>query len=96
MMTQKRPEKSEYAVYYEKYVALVPGGDFLEILGEQHSGLLRLLSPLSEEQADFRYANGKWSIKETIGHLVGHCHNGKRVRVSLLDRTHELIDRLNT
>lgn len=69
MMTQKRPEKSEYAVYYEKYVALVPGGDFLEILGEQHSGLLRLLSRLSEEQADFRYANAKWSIKETIGHL---------------------------
>jgi len=69
MMTQKRPEKSDYAGYYEKYIALVPGGDFLEILDEQHAGLHRLLSPLTEEQAEFRYAPGKWSIKETIGHL---------------------------
>ena len=69
MMTQNRPQKSEYAVFYEKYVALVPGGDFLEILEGQHSELQRLLSPLSEEQAEFRYAAEKWSIKEVIGHI---------------------------
>ena len=68
-MTQKRPQKSDYAIYYEHYIGLVPGGDFLEILQEQHSTLVRLLSPLTEQQADFRYAPGKWSIKETIGHL---------------------------
>ena len=62
MMTQKRPQKSEYAVFYEKYVALVPGGDFLEILQDQQATLLRLLSPLSVEQANFRYAPEKWSI----------------------------------
>lgn len=69
MMTQKRPEKRDYAGYYEEYIALVPGGDFLEILDEQHAGLMRLVSPLTEEQAEFRYAPGKWSIKETIGHV---------------------------
>ena len=31
-MTQKRPQKGEYAEHYEKYIALVPSGDFLEIL----------------------------------------------------------------
>jgi hypothetical protein len=69
MMTQKRPQKSEYAVFYEKYVALVPGGDFLEILEEQHATLLGLLSPLTEEQAAFRYEPDKWSIKEVVGHI---------------------------
>ncbi len=69
MMTQKRPEKSEYAVYFEKYVALVPGGDFLQILEDQHSTLQRLLSPLTDEQANFRYAPDKWSIKEVLGHI---------------------------
>jgi len=69
MMTQKRPQKSEYAVFYEKYVALVPGGDFLEILQDQQATLLRLLSPLTEEQANFRYAPDKWSIKEVVGHI---------------------------
>jgi uncharacterized damage-inducible protein DinB len=68
-MTQKRPQKGDYAVFYEKYIDLVPSGDFLEILQEQHREILRLLSPLTEEQAEFRYAPGKWSIKEVIGHI---------------------------
>jgi uncharacterized damage-inducible protein DinB len=68
-MTQKRPEKGDYALYYEKYVALVPSGDFLEILQQQQRELARLLAPLTEQQAEFRYAPGKWSIKETIGHI---------------------------
>lgn len=68
-MTQKRPEQGDYALYYEKYVALVPSGDFLEILQQQQRELNRLLEPLTEQQAEFRYAPGKWSIKETLGHV---------------------------
>jgi len=68
-MTQNRPQKGDYALYYEKYIALVPSGDFLEILEEQKRELTRLLSPLSEQQAEFRYAPGKWSIKEILGHI---------------------------
>ena len=68
-MTQNRPQKGDYALYYEKYVALVPSGDFLEILQEQRRELTRLLSPLTEQQAEFRYAPGKWSIKEILGHI---------------------------
>ena len=69
-MAQKRPQQGDYALYYEKYVALVPSGDFLEILRDQRRELANLLSPLSEEQADFRYAPGKWSIKEVLGHVM--------------------------
>jgi len=68
-MTQKRPQKGDYADYFEKYIALVPSGDFLEMLLEQREDLTRLLSPLSDQQADFRYAQGKWSIKEVLGHI---------------------------
>jgi len=69
-MTQKRPQQGDYALFYEKYVALVPSGDFLEILREQQGQLARLLSPLSEKQAEFRYGPGKWSIKEVLGHVT--------------------------
>ena len=69
MMTQKRPQSSDYAPYYGKYVMLVPDGDFLEILETQLREMKLLLEPLSEAQADFRYAPGKWSIKETLGHV---------------------------
>jgi uncharacterized damage-inducible protein DinB len=68
-MPQKRPQQGDYALYYENYVALVPSGDFLEILLNQQHDLVGLLSPLSEEQADFRYAPGKWSVKEVLGHI---------------------------
>jgi len=68
-MTQKRPQKGDYALYYDKYIALVPSGEFLDILQEQHRAMTRLLSPLTHEQAEFRYAPGKWSIKEVVGHV---------------------------
>lgn len=69
MMTQKRPQSNDYAPFYAKYVMLVPDGDFLEILETQLRDMRQLLEPLTDEQADFRYAPGKWSIKETLGHL---------------------------
>jgi uncharacterized damage-inducible protein DinB len=69
MMTQKRPQSNDYAPYYGKYVMLVPDGNFLEILEAQLRDMKLLLEPLTEQQADFRYAPGKWSIKETLGHL---------------------------
>jgi uncharacterized damage-inducible protein DinB len=68
-MTQKRPRKGDYALYYDNYIALVPSGDFLEILQEQHRAMTHLLSPLTDQQAEFRYAPGKWSIKEVLGHV---------------------------
>jgi uncharacterized damage-inducible protein DinB len=68
-MTQNRPQKGDYGVYYEKYIALVPSGDFLEILKGQQRELIQLLTPLTDQQAEFRYAPGKWSIKEVLGHI---------------------------
>jgi uncharacterized damage-inducible protein DinB len=68
-MTQKRPLQSDYAVHYGKYVDLVPSGDFLEILRDQRRELVALVSALSEEQAEFRYAPGKWTIKDVLGHV---------------------------
>jgi uncharacterized damage-inducible protein DinB len=69
-MTQKRPQEGDYALYYQKYVSLVPSGDFLEILQEQQRALMSLLSPLTDKQAEFRYAPDKWSIKEVVGHIT--------------------------
>lgn len=68
-MTQKRPLTSEYAPYYGNYILQVPDGDFLEIVETQQRDLTRMLEPLSDKQAEFRYQPGKWSIKETLGHI---------------------------
>ena len=66
----RRPESSEYAPYYGKYVALVPDGDIAVTLSRQIDATAAFLSPLSEQQAAYAYAPGKWSIKEVLGHLM--------------------------
>jgi uncharacterized damage-inducible protein DinB len=66
----KRPEPSEYAAYYGKYIALVPDGDLAVILNRQINATAELLSSLSEQQSNYAYAPGKWSIKEVLGHVM--------------------------
>ena len=65
-----RPDKSEYAPYYEKYMSLVPEGNVINLLGQQLEKTLATLRGISEEQANSRYAEGKWSVKELVGHLI--------------------------
>jgi len=65
-----RPDASEYAPYYGTYVGTVPEGDLLQILEDQHRDTQALLGGLSEAQALHRYAPGKWSVKEVVGHLT--------------------------
>ena len=70
MMPQNRPQSGEYAPFYANYIALVPSGDYLDILQSQLRDWKLLLGGLSEEQAGFRYAPEKWSIKEVVGHIT--------------------------
>lgn len=65
-----RPEPQEYAPFYAGYVAKVIGDDPLVPLREQRDGALALLRGLGEERGDHRYAPGKWSVKELLGHVV--------------------------
>jgi len=65
-----RPEAGEYAPYYERYIALVPDGDIVSILGEQIGATLELLKGVAESKADSSYAPGKWTIKEVVGHMI--------------------------
>jgi uncharacterized damage-inducible protein DinB len=69
-MTQKVPVTSDYAPGYAKYIEVVPDGDLIEILETQVRDYQRLLSGLTEEQANSRYAPGKWTIKESLGHVT--------------------------
>lgn len=64
-----RPKQDEYNPYYETYVGLVPEGEVGDMLRDAEAQTLELLAPLTEEQADYRYAPGKWSLKEVLGHI---------------------------
>jgi uncharacterized damage-inducible protein DinB len=64
------PDASEYIPYYGRYIALVPDGDIIAQLERQVETTTRVLGGLSAEQAEHRYAPGKWSIKEVVGHIT--------------------------
>jgi hypothetical protein len=64
-----RPQSGEYAPYYERYISLIEDDDILATLDRQRREMVLLLSGLSEEQGDFRYAPEKWSAKQVLGHV---------------------------
>lgn len=84
-----RPDKSEYDPYYERYVSLVEDRDILDALASQPTVLQDLFTAVPEAKGSFAYADGKWSIKEVLGHLI----DGERMfayrlfRISRGDRT---------
>ena len=64
-----RPDATEHAPYYAKYIEKVPQGDLLSILERQRQETATLLKGIPESKAGHRYAPGKWSIKEVVGHV---------------------------
>src|SRR6201986_743279 len=64
-----RPEPTEYAAYYETYVSKVLGNDVVAQLESQRLQTAQLFAASTERDGNFRYAPGKWSIKEVVGHL---------------------------
>jgi uncharacterized damage-inducible protein DinB len=64
-----RPDPSEYDPYYERYISLVKANDVVAALQKQAQETRELLSKVSADKAEFRYAPGKWSVKEVLGHI---------------------------
>jgi len=65
-----RREAGEYADYYANYIARVPGSDVLTVLESQRLQMLQLFAGRSERDGSFRYAAGKWTVKEVLGHIT--------------------------
>ncbi len=84
-----RPEKNEYAAFYETYVSLVVETNIVSALEKNLDELQNLFAEISEEKGSYAYAEGKWSIRELLGHLI----DGERVfsyralRISRDDKT---------
>ena len=68
--TLKRPEPKESNTYYTKYVNQVDGNDFLLALKMLMPKTVAFLNSLDASKWDYRYAEGKWSIKEVMLHII--------------------------
>lgn len=70
-----RPKSDEHLTYYSKYIDRVPDGDIVETLQKDTRETLEFLRSIPEEKFDYRYASGKWTIRQIVGHLA----DGERV-----------------
>jgi hypothetical protein len=70
-----RPSEAEYAPEYRAYINQVNESDILPVLRSQMDDLDTLLERVAAERQTYRYAEGKWSIREIVGHLI----DGERV-----------------
>jgi len=65
-----RPAAGEHDPYFASYIAKVPDGSILETLVAQRDALTGRWSGYAEALGTHRYAEGKWCVKEVIGHLI--------------------------
>ncbi len=84
-----KPEPDEYAPYYEKYVSLISEDDILATVEKQPLEIEALLSARKEADGDLRYAPGKWSVKEVLGHVIDteRIFSYRALRIARNDRT---------
>jgi hypothetical protein len=68
--TLKRPESKESNTYYHKYIGLVGSEDFLKEMENAIPKTVAFLDALDAAQWDYRYAEGKWSVKEVMLHII--------------------------
>ena len=73
-MSQKwrteRPGADEHAPYFSQYTAEAPAGDLVEALEKQATDVTSLIKGVPAAREGHRYAEGKWSIREVIGHIA--------------------------
>ena len=68
-MTIDRPQASEFNQFYDGYIGKVSAGGPLAMLNHQVTAFEKLRS-IPEGDAGYRYAEGKWSVKELVGHMA--------------------------
>jgi len=65
----KRPLEGDYAAFYAGYMKNVPD-NVIKALEEQLHSTNSFLKAIPQDKIDFRYTEGKWNIKEIVGHLI--------------------------
>ena len=70
LLALTRPVAGDYDPASAGYISRAPDvRDAVREFESQRDGMLRILSPLSDTRIAFRYAPGKWSVREVVGHL---------------------------
>ncbi|QKJ31397.1 DinB family protein [Mucilaginibacter mali] len=65
-----KPQAGEYAHFYQTYVSLVDTDNITALLSQLQDSTFNFFNNLPADKADYAYAEGKWTIKQLLGHLI--------------------------
>lgn len=65
-----RPETAELPEYQIAYISKVPGDDIVTFLRQQFEAASNTFRIIDDAKGNYRYAPGKWTVKELIGHII--------------------------
>lgn len=65
-----KPDLAEVPTFYKGYVENVKDMDVIEALQQSSKVALNVFRNISEDMGIYRYAEGKWSIKELLNHMM--------------------------
>lgn len=65
-----RPDLSKIPKYYQGYVKAIEGEDLIPALINSGNLTIDLIKAIPEASGDYRYAEGKWTIKEVLTHMI--------------------------
>jgi len=64
------PDPDEYGSFYQGYIDLIKSENVLQALVEQGQTVYSIIQQLSLEEANYRYTEDKWSVREVFGHII--------------------------
>jgi len=67
---RNQPDVSEYPQFYAGYVSRVPDGDIVATLRQSREELASALGAVPESKGEYRYAEGKWTVRTVLGHMI--------------------------
>ena len=65
-----RPNLEDIPKFYQPYLALTHGDNIEEILIDAKNKTLELFSKIDESKGNYAYAEGKWTIKSLLQHII--------------------------
>lgn len=85
----KNLQLNEFAPYYENYIKLVPEQDIVKGLLKQKEEMLHFFKTIPVFKHEFQYAEGKWTIKDIILHLIDveRIFTYRALRIARNDKT---------
>jgi len=88
-MISKNLNTNEYNIYYRPYIDLASSSDLIEGLKQNLASVLDFYSELPKAKHNYTYADGKWTIKDILLHIIDteRIFTYRALRVAREDKT---------